>query len=276
MNKEGREAPKKPLRIALIGWGAVNRRVAELLVRRSAHAVAIVAIAARDAGRVTSSPAGAEVLTTPERLASLDLDLILEAASRDAVAVWGYAALRSARGLVVASASAFCDQELLDGFLRVAEEHSSQLIIPSGALAGIDAISAASALPLDSVVHRIVKPAIAWCGTAAESLVDLRCLTGAVTFFSGTAREAAAKFPKSANSTVISALAGLGLDRTHVELVADHNVRSNVHTLTVMGSFGKLEIHLENRALESNPKSSEMTALSLVRIVENRVRTLVY
>jgi aspartate dehydrogenase len=266
---------KKPLRIALIGWGAINRRVAELLSLRSSDHVAIVAIGARDAGRVTSAPANAEILTTPEKLAELNLDLVLEAASRDAVAIWGDSALRDARALVVASTSAFCDTGLLDRLIRLAEDHGSQLIVPPGALAGIDALSAASALPLDSVVHRIVKPPAAWRGTAAESLTTLQGLTRAVTFYSGTAREAAAHFPKNANAAVISALAGIGLDRTRVELAADPDVRDNVHMLSVAGAFGKLEIRIENRPLARNPKSSEMTALSLVRVVENRVKTLV-
>ena len=275
VNREARLLRRKPLRIALIGWGAINRRVAELLSLRSSDHVAIVAIGARDAGRVSSAPVNAKILTAPEKLAELDLDLVLEAASRDAVSLWGESALRGARALDVASTSAFCDTTLLDRLIQLAEHHGSQLIVPAGALAGIDALSAASALPLDSVVHRIIKPPTAWRGTAAESLTVLQGLTRAVTFFTGTAREAAAKFPKNANAAVISALAGIGLDRTRVELAADPDVRDNVHMLSVAGAFGKLEVRIENRPLARNPQSSEMTALSLVRVVENRVKALV-
>lgn len=266
---------RKPLRIALIGWGAINRRVAELLSQRSSDCVSIVAIGKRDAAEVAVAPASARILTTPEALAGFDLDLVVEAASRDAVALWSDSALRNARALVVTSTSAFCDTSLLDRLVRLADEHGSQLIIPPGALAGIDALSAASALPLDTVVHRIVKPPAAWRGTAAESLIALEGLTRAVTFYAGTAREAATLFPKNANVTVIAALAGVGLDRTRVELAADPDVRDNVHMLSVAGAFGKLELRIENRPLASNPKSSEMAALSLVRIVENRAKTLV-
>ena len=275
MNLQTRVRRKEPIRIALIGWGAINRRVAELLSQRSAKDVRLVAICGRAADRVSAAPAGAEILTSPEQLAQLDLDLVLEAASRDAVALWGDSALRSARAFVVASTSAFCDTVLFDGLLQAAERYGSQLIVPPGALAGIDALAAASALPLDSVIHRIVKPPAAWRGTEAETLISLDGLTQAVTFYSGNAREAAARFPKNANVAVISALAGLGLDRTRVELTADPSVRDNVHMLSVVGDFGQLEIRIENRPLANNPKSSQMAALSLVRIIENRVRTLV-
>ena len=103
----------------------------------------------------------------------------------------------------------------------------------------------------------------------------LNALTGATTFYSGTAREAASHFPKNANVTVIAALAGLGLDRTRVELTADPGVRDNVHVLSATGAFGKLEVRIENKPLAANPRSSEMAALSLVRIIENRAKTLV-
>ncbi|HVW69672.1 MAG TPA: aspartate dehydrogenase [Steroidobacteraceae bacterium] len=265
---------ERPFRVALIGWGAINRRVAELLSLREPEDVAIVAIGVRDAARVTAAPAGARILTAPEKLVELDPDLVLEAAGRDAVALWGDPALRAARAFIVASTSAFCDMDLLNRLVRLAEDRGSQLIVPPGALAGIDALAAASILQLDSVVHRIVKPPSAWRGTAAESLTTLQDLTEPATFYTGTAREAAARFPKNANATVIAALAGLGLDRTRVELAADPDARGNVHTLTAAGAFGRLEIRIENRALAANPKSSEMTALSLVRIIENRIKAL--
>lgn len=263
------------LRIALIGWGAINRRVAELLSQRSADLVSIEAICERDVSLVTSAPARARVLTQPQSLAELNLDLVVEAAGREALTMWGEAAVRASQAFVVASTSAFCDERLLSRLVQSSKEHGSQLIVPPGALAGIDALSAASALPLDSVVHRIVKPPEAWRGTEAESLVSLQALTGAVTFYAGTAREAAARFPKNANVAVISALAGIGLDRTRVELVADPGVTDNIHILNASGAFGRLETRIENRPLATNPKSSEMAALGLVRIIENRVKTLV-
>lgn len=267
--------PEKKLRIALVGWGAINRRVAELLGERRRENVAIVGIGERDAALVTAAPANAQILTAPEQLAGLDLDLVLEAAGRGAVAAWGEWSLRSARMFVVASTSAFCDNALLEKLLRIADEHGSQIVVPPGALAGIDALSAASLLPLAEVTHRIVKPPAAWRNTPAETLTQLDRLDGATTFFSGTAREAAAQFPQNANVAVITALAGVGLDRTRVELSADPEARSNVHLLSASGDFGTFNIRIENRPLATNPKSSEMAALGLVRIIENRVKSLV-
>lgn len=79
----------KPLRLALIGWGAINRRVAELLAERSNGGIAIVAVAVRNPAAAGDIPAGAKLITTPGELAGLDLDLIVEAAGREAVGIWG-------------------------------------------------------------------------------------------------------------------------------------------------------------------------------------------
>jgi len=99
-------------------------------------------------------------------------------------------------------------------------------------------------------------------------------LISAQIFFRGSAREAAGNFPANANVAAISALAGIGFDRTNVELIADPNIGENCHRLTARGDFGTLQIRVENSPLAKNPKSSELAALSLVRLIENRCRSI--
>ncbi len=265
----------RPLRVALIGWGAIGKRVAALLrAGRAGHDVVIVGIGVRSAGRVPDIPSDAVVVTKPGELAALSLDIVIEAAGREAVAAWGDAALRAAPIFAVASASALTDDTLLARLVATAEASGSRLVVPPGALAGIDALAAASALPLDEVVHAIVKPPAAWRGTPAETLLALDALEAPVTFFTGSAREAASRFPQNANVAAITALAGIGLDRTRVELVADPSLSRNYHRLTARGDFGLLTVAIENNPLAGNPKSSEMAALSLIRLIGNYARPL--
>ncbi|ALA19918.1 MULTISPECIES: aspartate dehydrogenase [Chelatococcus] len=266
---------RKPLRLTIVGWGAIARRVAGLLAERVPQDVTLVAVGVRETTAIGAGlPAGAALLRHPDALAAVAPDMVIEAAGRAAVGPWGEAALRSADTFVVSSTSAFCDTALHDRLIRIAEDRGSRIVIPPGALGGIDALSAAAALPLDEVVHTIVKPPAAWRGTAAEALVVLDRIESPTAIFTGSARAAADRFPQNANATVITALAGIGLDRTRVVLVADPQATGNSHRLAARGAFGTLEVTIENRALADNPKSSEMTALSLARLVENRVRTL--
>lgn len=262
------------LRLVLIGWGAIGSRVAGLLAARAAP-VQIVAVGLRETSVARGLPSGAQVLTDPAGLASVAPDLVVEAAGRGSVAGWGRAALAAGCDFAVSSTSAFVDEALFAELVALARVKRAHLIIPPGALGGIDALSAAARLPLQSVRHEIIKPPQAWAGTAAETLCDLAGLTRAVTFFQGSARAAAAAFPQNANVAVISALAGIGLDRTTVALVADPEAKLNSHSVVAEGDFGRMAIRLDNRALASNPKSSEMTALSLVRLIETRAGGLV-
>jgi aspartate dehydrogenase len=262
------------LRLVLIGWGAIGSRVAELLASRGAP-VRIVAVGLRETSLARGLPKDARVITDPGDLASVPADLVVEAAGRDSVAGWGRAALAAGYDFAVSSTSAFVDEALFAELLALAVANRVHLIISPGALGGIDALSAASRLPMNSVRHTIIKPPVAWAGTAAEGLCDLAGLTEAMTFFEGSARAAAAAFPQNANVAVISALAGIGLDRTTVSLVADPEARLNSHSITAEGDFGRMAILLDNRTLADNPKSSEMTALSLVRLIETRAGGLV-
>lgn len=271
-----RQTARKPLRVALIGWGAIARRFLEIMTERNAAGVEICGICLNANHRDCEIPVHIPTIVTPEALAGLNADVVIEAAGRDAVAQWGEAALMHARAFVVASTSAFTDDALLDRLIRVAEEHRSQLVIPPGALGGIDALAAAAALPLATVRHSIIKPPPAWRGTGAETLIDLDALSERKTFFVGSAREAARRFPQNANVAAISALAGVGLDRTRIELVADPGALRNQHVIHAEGDFGRLDVAIESRPLPGNPKSSEMTALGLVHLVENRFRPLAH
>jgi aspartate dehydrogenase len=268
-------SPRKRIRAVFIGWGAINGRVGALLAARNA-AVEIVGIAAIDTPESRASiPPGVRFLTSPRELAGLRPDIVVEAAGRAAIDIWAEAALAAAPAVIIASTSAFCDQALLAQLVDAASQHGSRILIPSGAIGAVDALASASVLGLDEVTHQIVKPPVAWKGTPAEKLLDLATLNDRTVFFSGSAREAASRYPQNANATVVTALAGVGLDNTRVEMVADPAVRINGHRIMARGAFGRLEIVLENSPLATNPKSSELTALSLVRLIEHQTHSIV-
>jgi aspartate dehydrogenase len=266
---------RKRIHAVFIGWGAINSRVGALLAARNA-AVEIVGIAAIETPENRASiPPGVRFLTSPRELAELRPDIVVEAAGRAAIDVWAEAALAAAPAVIIASTSAFCDEALMARLVDVASQYGSRILIPSGAIGAIDALASASVLGLDEVTHQIVKPPIAWRGTPAEKLLDLATLDDRTVFFSGSAREAASRYPQNANATVVTALAGIGLDSTRVEMVADPAVRINGHRIMARGAFGRLEIVLENNPLATNPKSSELTALSLVRLIEHQTNSII-
>jgi aspartate dehydrogenase len=268
-------AGKRKTRIAFVGWGAINSRVGALLVQRSAD-VEIVGVATIDTAEARAAiPEGVRFLADPAELKELHPDLVVEAAGRSAIDRWAPAALANASALIIASTSAFTDDALLPQLKQIADANGSRVIIASGAIGGLDALVGAAVLGLHRVVHQIVKPPKAWKSTPAEQLVDLDRLNEKKTIFSGTAREAASLYPQNANATVVTSLAGIGLDKTTVEMIADPQATKNRHRIAAEGAFGKMEIVLENNPLATNPKSSELTALSLVRLIEQHKSSVV-
>lgn len=263
------------LRLVIVGWGAIARAAARLLRERGAP-VEIAAVAVRDLARPRPdlSPETRR-LTDQRELGQIQADMVIEAAGRHTVVPWGRAALEAGLDFVVTSVSAFADAAVLDDLSELAARNSARIHIPPGALGGLDALAAARVMGIDMVEHRIVKPPQAWVGTPAEDLCDLHGLTRVAEFFTGTAIEAASQFPQNANAALTTGLAGTGPAATRVVLVADPDASVNRHEIKASGKFGELSVVLGNQPLDENPKSSAMTALNLVRCVENRLSPVV-
>jgi len=257
-----------PLRLVIVGWGAIGQAVGQMLADSP---IEIVGIAVRDAAVVRPGvPATAALISDPAELAALNAAVVAEAAGRESVGPWGSAALASGADLIVSSVSAFADADLLDSLQDTAVAHGTSIQIQPGALGGIDALAAARLMGIDEVEHRMVKPPTAWRDTPAEKLCDLDSLDTPTAFFSASARATAAAFPKNANVAMTTALAGIGPDETQITLVADPGSTTNRHEIRAHGAFGTLDVSIANRPLPTNPKTSAMAALNLVRSIENR------
>jgi aspartate dehydrogenase len=197
-------------------------------------------------------------------------DIVAECASHTAVRDFGAAILESGRDLVVISIGALANDDLHQKLTRAAAAGGARLILPPGAIGGIDALAAARLSGLESVVYTGRKPPLAWRGTPAERLVALDTLNEAAVFFEGSARKAAEDYPFNANVAAALALAGIGLDATKVRLVADPAIKRNVHEFAVSAGCGDFSVRLEGRPSPANPKTSLMAGYSVARALLNR------
>lgn len=265
---------RAPLRLALVGWGAIGQTVGAMLA--DAADVELVAVGVRDPSVDRPDiPASATIIADPSELAATQPHLVAEAAGRESVGPWAQAALAIGADVIISSVSAFADGALLDACRDAASDAGAQLRISSGALAGVDALSAARAMGIDSVEHRVVKPPKAWADTPAEELCDLEAITAPQAFFTADASATATAFPKNANVAMTTALAGIGPAATTITLVADPTATDNRHEITARGAFGELDVRIANQPLPTNPKTSAMAALSLARAILDRVSPIV-
>ena len=136
------------------------------------------------------------------------------------------------------------------------------------------ALAAARMAGIDSVTYTGRKPPAAWAGSPAEKAVDLEGLQAETVFFEGSARQAAQAYPKNANVAATLALAGIGMDATRVRLVADPAATANTHEFSVRSKATDFSMILEGKPSALNPRTSQLTVLSLARAVLNRTATL--
>lgn len=202
-------------------------------------------------------------------------DVVAECASHAAVRDYGHVILTSGCDLVVISIGALSDEDLYRRLVESAKVGGARLILPSGAIGGIDALAAARLSGLESVVYTGRKPPKAWKGTPAEVLLKLDMLTEPMVFFEGSARKAASDYPFNANVAATLAVAGVGLDNTQVRLVADPAISRNVHEFAVRSACGDFTMKLEGRPSSTNPKTSLMAGYSVARELINRASAVV-
>jgi aspartate dehydrogenase len=201
--------------------------------------------------------------------------VVAECASHVAVRDFGPAVLSAGIDFVVISIGAMSDDGLRTRLQQAARDGGARLVLPSGAIGGIDAVVAARLSGLETVIYTGRKPPLAWRGTPAEMLLQLDSLREPVVFFEGSARKAAQDYPFNANVAATLALAGIGFENTQVRLVADPGIMRNVHEFTVCSGCGDFTVRLEGRPSAANPKTSLMAGYSMARELLNRTGTVV-
>lgn len=254
-------------RVALIGCGAIAGELVRCLdalgeADRIAGALAtttgLAAARARTANRFP-------VTDSIDELLALGPGLLIECAGQAALKAHAPRLLGAGLHCIAAATGAFADAAFVARLGPGAQGAAgARLWIPSGAIAGVDGLLAARTAGMDAVTYTSGKPPQAWDGTPAEARLQGDARTRRVEIFAGSAREAARDYPQNANVGATIALASLGLDRTRVKLVSDPALAGPLGTIDASGAFGVFHFDILAYASPSNPKTSAITAHSLV------------
>ncbi len=202
-------------------------------------------------------------------------NLVVECAGHDAVTEHIAQVLSAGFDTVVASVGALADAALADSLYDAAHKGKARLIIPAGAIGGVDLLASLKKHGKLDVSYRGIKPPTAWSGTLAEKLLDLDHLSEETVIFSGSAREAASNYPKNANVAATIALAGAGFEATKTELVADPKATGNIHEYSVDCPLAHYTLRVESQPSSGNAKTSVTTVYSIMREITNRIGPIV-
>jgi aspartate dehydrogenase len=258
------------IKVGIIGHGGIAQDALAAL-RESGEAVKIIGALCRP-GRSANAHAalpGILIVESLDELLARDPKAVAEVAGHGTVAEYGPTVLRRGIDFLVISIGALAEPKLRNELKAAAQAGGSRLLLPAGAIGGIDAIAAMRLGGLNVVRYRSRKPPAAWRGSPAEKIADLDKLTSRTVLYRGNAGEAALLYPQNANVAAAVALAGLGFDETEVELVADPAAPGNVHEIEAEGSAGRFAIQLQGRPSRTNPKTSALAALSVARALAN-------
>lgn len=261
----------RPLRVALIGLGAIGLRLAQQLQQHPSRVALVAVLVSHPERCATDMPALAPlVVDNLTQLLERQPDLVVECAGHSAVVAHGEAVLLGGSDLLLVSTGSLADGGVAERLQAAAAHSGRQLLLVAGALGGLDWLGAAQHAGLTEVTYRGRKPPQAWRGSPAEQVLALDTLQTAACFFRGSAREAAARFPRNANVAATLALATLGMERTQVELWADPGVTDNIHEVEAQGAAGHLVLKLQNQPDPDNPRTSLITAYSALRTILDR------
>ena len=261
------------MRVAVVGLGAIGTKVVEAL-DRGIEGLTLSAVSAQNPDKhrawlagLTSKPAVLPI----EALAGA-ADIVIECAPSKLLRPIVAPFVRSGKTAVVLSAGALLDHEDL---IELAKQNGGQIVVPTGALIGLDAVTAAAVGKIHSVRMVTRKPINGLAGAPyiVENNIDIAGITEPLKIFEGTAREAAKGFPANLNVAVALSLAGIGPDRTRLEIWADPTATRNVHRIEVESDSARFSMTIENIPSE-NPRTGRITALSVIAYLRKQRASL--
>ncbi len=255
-------------RIGLLGCGTIGTTIARAIDTTSIDAkLTHIYDASPDAANLLASKLESkpQIMTNPNLLFTSRVDIIVEAASQSALRDSALAIIQNKKDLMILSVGALLDESIHNVLLEASKEFQTIVLIPSGAIAGLDGIQAIRD-ELDSVHITTTKHPNSLRGAPFFDTrdIDIDNIASSMVLFEGPATKAVSLFPANVNVAATLALSGIGGDKTIVRIIADSNTTTNTHKIEAKGKFGKMSFEIENVVSPDNPKTSILATLSAI------------
>jgi len=267
------------MRVSLIGCGAIGSELAVAIDSGKVGSATLVALfdTIEDAAqklRLRLRNDNVAIFSNFSELSSSSefkvSDIVIEAASQAAAKNFSKRIVEYKKDLLLMSVGALADELFLSQLLSVVSQNGNHIYIPSGAIAGIDAIKSVKGM-LDSVTLTTTKNPKALAGAPFfnSDPTRLNSMKKKTLIYQGTAADALNKFPANINVAAVLSLAGIGIQETNVKIVADPHITVNQHQIEAAGTFGEMAITVRSIPTPNNPKTSLLAVLSAIECLRS-------
>ena len=261
---------KSKIRVGILGCGAIGSRIAKSIKTQCTdHAVvsALFDINPAKAQNLQKHIPQKNVVKKSYQELLSSSDLVVEAVNAPDTHQLVRQALLAKKDVLVMSVGKFLEGESI---LKLAQKQGVKVLIPSGAIAGIDAIKAASLQRIDSITLTTRKPIYGFADNAyvQQRKINLSQIKKETILFDGNVREAVKCFPQNINVAATIALASNAKDKLRIRIATSSEFKVNSHEIEVIGEFGRMVTKTENVVCPDNPKTSYLAVLSAVRTLK--------
>jgi len=265
-----------PQTLAIAGLGAIGFKLARMIDEGTVPDLSLTAVSANNKVRATDRVA--HFITPPEVCDLAELagkaDIVVECAPAAVFAEVANAAIENGRTFMPLSVGALLDHmHLVDR----ARETGARIVVPTGAIIGLDTVRAMAVGKIESVTLETRKPPAGLAGAPhlVSNNIDVGSLAEPLCVFRGTAREAARAFPANVNVAAALGLAGVGPDNTHVEVWADPSVTRNHQSVSIKSDTGDATMTIQNIPSDENPRTGRIVANSVIAALHRLTAPLI-
>lgn len=267
----------KKYKLAIVGSGSLGSIIGKVVSKDLWEQYEILGVFS---GRIEnalklSKELGCGAYETLDELIDDGPDYIIEAASPDVLKNIGVKILKNGISLIPLSVGAFADRKFYKDMEETALANNSRVHVPSGAVGGFDVLH--GSMLMEDVEVSITTEKSPESLNGAPFLRGRKLSQNSIEeVFKGSAVEAIKFFPKNVNVAVATGLATTGVDNTKVIIKSIPGAKSNKHEIKLIGKNIKVNIIIEAKPSEDNPKSSKLAAYSVIALLENLVSPIVF
>ncbi len=257
-------------KIGIVGCGAIGSRIAQSVQKELKNICELTGVYDIDEDKSFNLVKELGVMnrlkTTLKDLIK-DCDCVVEAVNAKDTRQIVRESLKAKKSVLAMSVGKLLNAHDL---FNLAKRNNCHILLPSGAIAGVDAIKAASLVDIDHITLTTRKPPSGFRNNPyfAQKKIDLSKIKKETVLFDGDVETAVKLFPQNINVAATVSLASKSKSKIRVRILTSPRYHTNSHEIEMEGASGKMFTRTDNVVCPDNPKTSYLAVLSGIQTLK--------